>query len=145
MVQGVVFLVILVFRRISLKGAPGERIFIVGRVLCGVISFAGMYISYRFIPLGESSAISYTSPVPAAIIARLMLGEDYGWIQAATSIVSLIGVFLISGVIPIGTPRPDDGHTFTEHIIGYCLAATTAISMAFTFVFLRRCQVTIKS
>lgn len=124
-----------------MKGAPGERIYIVGRVIAGLIAFAGMYISYRYIPLGESSAISFTSPVPAAILARLMLGEAYGWLQAATSIVSVIGVLLIAGVIPTGSPRPDDGHSSTDHIIGYCLAAAAAFGMAFIFVFLRRCQV----
>ncbi|XP_075680417.1 uncharacterized protein LOC113789288 isoform X3 [Dermatophagoides pteronyssinus] len=78
-----------------LFGVPGERISLIMRCLCGTISLACFYSSYRYIPLGDATTIRFTSPVFIAIFAHFIVNEPFGLLQIVNALTTLIGVILI--------------------------------------------------
>lgn len=63
--------------------------------LCGTISLACFYSSYRYIPLGDATTIRFTSPVFIAIFAHFLVNEPFGLLQLVNAFTTLTGVLLI--------------------------------------------------
>jgi drug/metabolite transporter (DMT)-like permease len=59
--------------------------------LCGV----GEAISYTFMPIGDATAIIFSSPLPSMLLSRIFLKERLGLYMVTCGLVLYLGVLLV--------------------------------------------------
>lgn len=92
------------------------------RSAIGLSSMVCSFVSLKFIPLTESSAISFTIPLFMTLLAVLVLHERVGWHRVGALAVGFAGVLVIL--------RPDPGHmNFEGAAFALAGAATSAGAM----------------
>lgn len=74
----------------------GEILVNVLRSLFGTGAIFGLYISMKYITLGDATAISFSSPVWTYILSHFILKEKINWIQIVSLPASIFGVLLIA-------------------------------------------------
>lgn len=154
-VQIIFYLPAAIYSKDNLFGVKGERSAIIQRSIFGFICFTLSYYALAFLSLSDASAIAFSAPVYVSIFACVLLKEPCGSFQVITIIVTIVGVILISRPTFIfhddisssydsnGT-MTDVGNKFTpeSRLIGVILSFLTAITMAYTFIAMRRLQKT---
>ncbi|RWS12051.1 solute carrier family 35 member G1-like protein [Dinothrombium tinctorium] len=140
LVQLIVYSVVVLYTRDSLLGAKGERWALVSRCFWGFFSVAFSYMALRYIPLGDSSAITFSSPVFVAVIARIFLKEPIGFFHVITMCATIGGVILIDR--PTFLFGSEAALHETDRLIGTLLALGGAIGGASAFVSIRKLQKT---
>ncbi len=79
-------------RRLLASAHPGMQ---VARAACLVASLSFLFVSLRYLPLAEATAISFTSPLFTVALAGPFLGERVGWRRWTAVLIGLLGVALI--------------------------------------------------
>lgn len=125
----------------SIKGAEGERIYLVLRAIIGFMATASAYTSYRLVPLADASAIIFSAPVFVSIFARILLNEACGIPQILNILLTVIGVMLIAKPTFI-FGSIDDGLDTTYQLEGTCAALFASLCFALAFVLMRKLQKT---
>jgi len=77
-------------------GTPGLRKLLFLRGLVGTLNLLCVYYAVQYLPLPDYSVINFLMPLATAAGAYFVLGESYHWTQAVASLVSLIGVVIIT-------------------------------------------------
>lgn len=101
------------------------------------------YYALQFTSLSNSQTIVFSAPVYVSFFAFLILKEKCGVFQVCVFIFTICGVVLITRPSPIfGEPPGGDKFTSEENVIGSCLALFCSITLAITFVWIRRLRIT---
>lgn len=102
------------------------------------------YYALSFIALGDSSAIIFAAPVFVSIFAFICIKEPCGLFKIVTVIITLIGVVLIARPSFIPFFASEEPEKFTPHsrMIGATLALSVSLTMAYSFVVMRKLQET---
>ena len=65
------------------------------RVGCGWVGVTAMFAAATFIPLGDTTAITFTNPIFAMLLAIPILGERIGRVRWGTAMLALVGALLL--------------------------------------------------
>jgi drug/metabolite transporter (DMT)-like permease len=84
------------FQRVNIFGPSGARFLLVTRGLFGVLAVAFLYIALVLIPPSDVAAISHTSIIITAILARILLKEKLGIVHLLSLCLTITGVVFIS-------------------------------------------------
>ncbi|MFD0917498.1 DMT family transporter [Pseudahrensia aquimaris] len=66
-----------------------------GRVGCGWLGVTCMFTAAASMPLGDVTAISFTNPIIAMVIAVPLLGERIGRVRVACAVGAMVGALLL--------------------------------------------------
>jgi len=77
-------------------GPPGIRLLLTLRGFIGFFGLIPGYYSLQYLDLSDSATLTFLSPGLVAILAFFLLKEPYSRLQAYATVLSLIGVVLIS-------------------------------------------------
>jgi drug/metabolite transporter (DMT)-like permease len=138
-----IYLPLALWYRDPIFGVKGERSYLIQRSFWGFVCFTFSYYSLSYVSLSDASAIAFSAPVFVSIFACVLLKEPCGVFQITTIVCTLVGVFLIARPSFIfGSEAGDKLFSVTDRIIGTSLSFLTALTMAYTFVVIRRLQQT---
>jgi len=87
---------VLVYRGESPIGPSGDWLVLIARGVAGFAFMSAFYSAIKLMPLSDAIVITYTSPVITGIAAAVLLGEAWGVLDAIGSVLSFVGVVLIS-------------------------------------------------
>ena len=103
--------------RINPFGPPAKRRLLWLRGFAGSTSVALFFWGLTKLPLSDATVLFFTNPIVAAIVARFVLGEKWGYFEAGAALVSLLGVTFISRPQFIFGPPPlPEGVTLSEEV-----------------------------
>ncbi|XP_076304726.1 solute carrier family 35 member G1-like [Tachypleus tridentatus] len=141
LLEMVVYSSVIIHARQSLLGIPGERRFLFFRAITGVIAVNLIYYSFRLIPLADASTISFSAPVFVSIFACVLLKEPCGLFDLGTVITTMVGVVLIAkpSFLFGGDTR---NLSMKDQIMGSLMAFCGCLSVALTYIFIRKLQKT---
>ena len=91
-------MLVLTYAALRRAGVPlwgTERRLLVVRGLVGFVGLSGFYYAVVHVPLADATVIQYMNPIFAALIAVPVLGERVRLREAASVLVSLVGVVLV--------------------------------------------------
>ncbi|KAI1315096.1 hypothetical protein EDD11_001286 [Mortierella claussenii] len=84
------------YLNISPLGNPGVRFLLFCRGLAGSCGLGFFFYALSVMPLADATVIFFLGPVFTAILARIVLKEAFGPLDALASAVSLVGVVLVA-------------------------------------------------
>jgi drug/metabolite transporter (DMT)-like permease len=99
----------------------------VARMTIGVVAMGLNFLAFVLLPLAEATAIGFSVPIFATLLAALLLGEPTGKWRWGAVIVGFVGVLVIV--------RPGSGHIGTY---GGAVAIAAALSTACATIAIRR-------
>lgn len=70
-------------------------LFQIARAVMLIGATGSMFMAVKFLPLAETYAISFTSPLLVALAAALLLGERVGWQRWSAIALGFLGVVLV--------------------------------------------------
>lgn len=76
--------------------SPKEFFFVASRGLFGCAAMAAMFFAFGKIPLGDATALVFTSPVWTAILGYFILGEGWTIYDSVAVVLSCVGITLIT-------------------------------------------------
>ena len=105
-----------------------------------------IYMAIQRVPLGNSSAIFFCTPVFTFVFAVCMLGERMGLYRVFISVLMLAGVCLITRPPfifgPDSAPSPSSGHSngdeYSFSMVGYVLALMVPVMSALVSIVTRQ-------
>lgn len=103
-----------------------NRKLLIARAFLGVVSITCFFESLKYLPVGTSVSLRYTSPIFAAIFALFLLKEKIKLIQWLLFLLAFLGVLII---------KQFGGGL---HEIGLLLIIISAITLGFIFVLIRK-------
>ena len=123
--------------------------FLLGRIMLqgigGGLLLLFIYMSIQRVPLGNSSAIFFCTPVFTFVFAVCMLGERMGLYRVFISLLMLAGVCLITRPPFIFGPdaKPSGGHGNNDlddsfNVLGYALAFMVPVMSAVVSIVTRQ-------
>ena len=125
------------------RGHPGERIFILLRCIFGTISLSCWFVAVKMTKFGDAGAIYYSYPAFISVLARIFLNEPFGLFDFFTVILTVIGIFFISGphyITAIFYPESTEfSHT---EMIGVILASVACCGISCGNLVIRKLQKT---
>jgi drug/metabolite transporter (DMT)-like permease len=77
-------------------GAKGVRLLLCIRGFAGFFGVYGMYYSLLYLPLADTTVLTFLAPVMACAICAYILKEPFSRLEQLASFVSLLGVVLIA-------------------------------------------------
>lgn len=80
----------------AVLGPKGIRLLLVFRGFCGFFSLFGNYFSLQYLSLSDSTVLQFLAPMCTAIVAAIVLKEEFKRGQAVASLCCLFGVILIA-------------------------------------------------
>ena len=95
-VNMILMIIVIASNRINIFGPVGIRFLLVVRGLGGLFAMVSLYIGLVLIPPSDCSAISHTSLIITAILARILLNEKLGIVHLISLLLTIIGVVFIS-------------------------------------------------
>lgn len=98
----------IVVQKGTIKIARDEILINFVRAVFGYLAILGAYMSYRYISLGDSTALLFLSPVWTSILSHFILGEPLRCIIFLVLPVSLFGTVLIAHPTLIFDVGPDE-------------------------------------
>uniref|UniRef100_A0A0G4HRH2 EamA domain-containing protein n=1 Tax=Chromera velia CCMP2878 TaxID=1169474 RepID=A0A0G4HRH2_9ALVE len=108
----------------------------------------GFFFMLTQLPMGDSSAIFFTSPLLTAAFARLWLGETWHWLNWVSGVTSVIGVLIIARpnflkavLDPIGlppSPTDESDHLIVPRWVAVLVGVMGALSSAIGLTILRK-------
>jgi drug/metabolite transporter (DMT)-like permease len=99
----------------------------VGRMAIGVTAMGLNFLSFVLLPLAEATAIGFSVPIFATLLAALVLGEATGRWRWSAILIGFVGVLVIV--------QPGSGHIGTY---GVTVAVAAALSTAGATIAIRR-------
>ena len=140
LIQALCFLPFVIWNRMEIFGAEGERIILFFRSLTSFGSFILIYISYRFISLADASTIVSATPVIVTIVAFFWLKEECNVFRSLMVALTIAGVVLIARpAFLFGGDSEDymDNTTVTRTTIGIIIACCSCTCSAFNCIWIR--------
>lgn len=125
-------------RKSALNMTRRQAIWIILRGIMGAICIMCLYTALTKIPIGDSTAIFFLSPVFTMILSHIFLGEHVTLVDIGAVLLSLLGAFMIT--------RPDASDllstsaltvSFENRIVGSLLAVTSAFLAASAYTIIR--------
>lgn len=127
----------------SLKGASGERWFLLLRAFWGTISLSSWFVSVKFTKFGDAAAIYYSYPAFITLLARIFLKEPFTWFNVYTVVTTVVGILFISGPHYITALFSDDDTDFSHNdMIGIILASVGCFAVSCGNLSIRKLQKT---
>lgn len=126
----------------SIKGAEGERIYLLLRAIVGFLATSSAYISYRLVPLADATAIIFAAPIFVSIFAKILLKESCGRFQMFNIGIAMLGVVLIAKPTFIFGDIHNEIIDTKTQIEGTCAAFFSSLCFALTFVLMRKLEKT---
>ena len=127
----------------SIMGAKGERLVMLERCLFGFICFVANYYAFDYISFSDSQSIVFAAPALVSIFGCLLLKESFGIIHGMTLLTTFTGVVLISRPESIfGSTGHEDIFSSQDRIIGIVLSLLTCVTLAYTYISMRKLQST---
>lgn len=99
----------------------------VARMAIGVIAMGLNFLTFVLLPLAEATAIGFSVPIFATLLAALVLGERTGWWRWSAVLAGFLGVLVIV--------QPGSGHI---EVHGGAVAVAAALSTAGATIAIRR-------
>lgn len=128
----------LVFYRIPISVTRKQFPWLLMRVSFGTVGMCLCFYSYQNIPVGDTSAILFTSPIFTGVFAWIILGEKFTLMDAALSVFALVGILLIARPSfifgDLRAASSQDGNA----LFGVIAAVVGAIFIAIVFVLIRK-------
>ena len=78
------------------KAKAGQRRLILIRCMCGFVGISGSTFAFTQMHIGDATAIVFSAPLWASVLAWLVLGEALGAVDVAAILLSLAGVALVA-------------------------------------------------
>ncbi|XP_013398943.1 uncharacterized protein LOC106165318 [Lingula anatina] len=109
-----------------------DCVFVVIRGSMAYLTWWCALSAFRYLPIGDASVLEYTNPIYSVILARVILKEPCGVVEAFSTLVMLTGIILIS--------RPSFlwGDSAALNPIGVTLAIATAVTSSINMLFGRK-------
>ncbi|XP_013398911.1 uncharacterized protein LOC106165293 [Lingula anatina] len=109
-----------------------DCVFVVIRGSMAYLTAWCAFNAFRYLPIGDASVLEYTNPIYSVILARVILKEPCGLVEAFLTLVMLTGIVLIS--------RPSFlwGDSAALNPIGVTLAIATAVTSSINMLFGRK-------
>ncbi|EFA80065.1 hypothetical protein PPL_06887 [Heterostelium album PN500] len=102
-----------------------KRLLLSVRGLFGTFAVASVFFTFTVLPLSDAVCVSFTTPVFTAALACIVLKEKWGYIDAISTILSFIGVgiiskpsFIFGSSVKQDSSEPDSGLRFIYISIG---------------------------
>lgn len=125
------------------KGHPGERIFILLRCIFGTISLSCWFVAVKMTKFGDAGAIYYSYPAFISVLARIFLKEPFGLFDFGTVVLTVIGIFFISGPHYIRAIFYRDSVEFSHtEMVGVILASVACCGISCGNLAIRKLQKT---
>ena len=138
-----IFLPFVIYFKEPIHGVDGERLSLLGRSILGYISFLVGYYSLSYISFTDSQAILFSAPVFTAMFACVLLKEPFGIFNVVTSIITIIGVFLIARPTFLFPPESIvDVFSPEDRIIGLIFAVVGLFTISYVYICMRQLQKT---
>ena len=83
---------------------------LLGRLLSGTTSLASGFVAFTLLPLGDASALIFTSPIVTFMLARVFLKEPIDKIDIVCACCCLVGVVFVARPLFLGFPPPFIGN-----------------------------------
>ena len=123
---------------------PREFLFVACRGLFGCAAMAAMFFAFGKIPLGDATALVFTSPVWTAILGYFLLGEGWTIYDSVAVVLSCVGITLIT--------RPSFlFHAEAQHIVvtgrysvwlAYAMSIGASVALALSYICVRKVKKT---
>ena len=133
------FCVLVAHVGVSVTDFPKKK-WVAMRVGVGSVAYVCKVWSFQFLPLGDASALVFTSPIFTCVIARIFLKEKL----TPVSVGSLI--FGLGGVVLIAKPTfifGNEGHEFPWYYT--IVPLLSALTLAITYVLQRKIAADVSS
>ena len=133
------FCVLVAHVGVSVTDFPKKK-WVAMRVGIGSVAYVCKVWSFQFLPLGDASALVFTSPIFTCVIARIFLKEKL----TPVSVGSLI--FGLGGVVLIAKPTfifGSEGHEFPWYYT--IVPLLSALTLAITYVLQRKIAADVSS
>lgn len=130
------YFLVAVINNKNIFSLPGTRVYLFARATCGTVGITCVFIAYRLIPLGDASAILFSSPVFVAILAYFILKEPLSLQQIIAGTIALLGVFIIAK--PTFIFGQEQNTIYQHRLEGSALAIAGSVATAFSMILLRR-------
>ena len=133
------FCVLVAHVGVSVTDFPKKK-WVAMRVGVGSVAYVCKVWSFQFLPLGDASALVFTSPIFTCVIARIFLKEKL----TPVSVGSLI--FGLGGVVLIAKPTfifGSEGHEFPWYYT--IVPLLSALTLAITYVLQRKIAADVSS
>lgn len=105
---------------------PAHPWWSLARTLASVITAFTVFYAFSVLPLAQTYAILFASPLLITVLAIPLLGEKVGWRRSLAVLVGLVGVIVVL--------RPGQ----TDLSLGHLAALVGAVSSAFASVIVRK-------
>lgn len=138
-VQMVVVIPCLIYRKTGFIGPKGQRLFLFLRGVFGSSAMILMYYAFQTTSLADATVIAFSCPVFTSIFAWIFLKEKYSLWDAFFTLFAIAGVILI--VRPpflFGSDTSGMRESYSDHIKGTFAAIGHAVLAAMTLVILRK-------
>ena len=112
-----------------------DHMLIIVRSFFGVISFACGTYAFQGMPVGEATVIVSMAPLFVSLLSMCFLQEPLRLIPALTTVTSLLGIFLITDPVKLGTSKESKGVTYYT---AAGAAVIQALSKAIVYIYLRK-------
>lgn len=107
------------------------------RSTIGFVSIAASYKAVEYIPVGDSTVLVMLSPMIAAILGYIILGEPWRIPEFVATIIAIIGaLFVARPPFIFGDSHQDEGDPTTFYT-GVFIALFASLNAAFAFIFVR--------
>ncbi|RWS25258.1 solute carrier family 35 member G1-like protein [Leptotrombidium deliense] len=136
----IAYALFLLYKRHSIFAAAGEHLILFTRCVLGFIGVICGFFAIRTIPLGDASAIIYSTPVLVTLFAKIILKEKCSIVNCVAIVIAVIGVVLISR--PSFLFESEDSVQEKNRLIGTALATGCCIFSALVFICIRKLQKT---
>ncbi|KAF9936168.1 hypothetical protein BGZ65_002684 [Modicella reniformis] len=127
---------------ISPWGKPEVRFLLFCRGLAGTCALGLFFFSLSIMPLADATVIFFLGPVFTAILARIIMKEPFGPLDALASVVTMCGVVLVAKPSVLFPQSPGNNNTLGDEdgrrLLGALCAACGATGTATAYVLVRK-------
>nr|XP_026253175.1 solute carrier family 35 member G1 isoform X1 [Urocitellus parryii] len=137
--QMLVIIPCLIYRKTGFIGPKGQRIFLILRGVLGSTAMILIYYAFQTTSLADATVITFSCPVFTSLFAWIFLKEKYSLWDAFFTLFTITGVILI--VRPpflFGSDTSGMEESYSVHLKGMIAAIGHAVFAALTLVILRK-------
>ncbi|CAG9464678.1 unnamed protein product [Pedinophyceae sp. YPF-701] len=129
-------------------GPPSLRRAIAARTCAGILGMSAYFYGIALLPLADSTALSFTSPIWTAVFARVFLKEPWTRLQSVGTLTSFLGTLAIAkpsilvevfgrltgAPVVVAAPVAGDG---MRRLLGVCVALLGAVCTGASWTIVR--------
>nr|XP_054769890.1 solute carrier family 35 member G1-like [Lytechinus pictus] len=125
------------YHKISLRVTLKQLPWLLLRITCGTIAMCLAFYAYQNIPVGDTNAIIFISPVLTGFFAWILLGEKFTLVDVGLAVLALVGIVLIARPsFLFGNFGEASGERNT--VFGVVAALLAALFASLVFVLIRK-------